>query len=206
MSPTADDISFFGAESYRTRFPDYVEQLTIKCVARGCYSSCTYGYMCAKHAAEKGCCISTSSLPNAGRGLFACKKYRYGEVIDVFFGIEYKNQDFENWNKSERHLILESGNMPSWMYALRTSGVYIPKLTTSSFAMYANDPRSYSRTNAIYRTDRKQQFPQLVASKIIHPGQEIFVRYDSQFWKMYEQLHTAQLMQELDNDILDLTI
>ena len=214
----AADNTFFGAATQIITRPnllpdrqvaDYVEKLTVKCIVPKCFFSCTYGYMCGVHSAEKGLCISKSSLPDAGRGLFACKKYTYGEVIDVFFGIEYTNQTFDLWNKLERQVGLESSNMPSWMYALRTekkdTGVYVPKVSTSSFAMYANDPQQYSRVNAQYRTE-KQQFPQLLATKIIHPGQEIFVRYNRDFWKLYDMIHVSKLALELSNDVLDLSI
>jgi hypothetical protein len=149
-----------------------------------CPNTTKRGYYCVQHARSLlGLEVLDSTIPNAGKGLFATRPFRKGEIIEEYKGpIETKE---------------EYDEAPS-LYGLEISRgrVINPINSTDCFARYANDARSQRRNNSQFYSERKYgrelAVPRfydgsggvafLVATKAIAAGEEIFAKYGGDYW------------------------
>lgn len=119
--------------------------------------------------------VKTSTIPNAGRGLFAKQTFKYGDHIVDYTG--------EVLTKEQLDARYGEGLAP---YALELKkGLYVDAAneSLSSLGRFANDVRgTKKKTNARFSYSSKKQTARLVATRIIHPGDEIFVSYGAGYW------------------------
>jgi len=125
--------------------------------------------------------VKTSQIPKSGNGLFSMQTFRRGDVICEYEG------EIITWSECEKR-----SNEGHEGYA-----VFITKnrcidafFTPWAKGRYANDARGIGRVsgltnNAHYeiqtRKGEKRVF--IVATRTIHPGQEIFVHYGDDYWR-----------------------
>jgi len=123
---------------------------------------------------EKHLFLKTSTLPEAGKGLFTKKAIPKGTRI-----VEYKG-DIKTWNEvkhsdwDNRYIVYVSKNH-----------VIDGSKKLKSFARYANDASGLRKlkgvvNNAFFINDENRIF--IEAAKPIEAGQEIFVSYGKDYW------------------------
>lgn len=125
--------------------------------------------------------IKPSTIPGAGLGLFAIKRYEPAEDI-----VEYTGEIIGPAEVLTRYAL---GTRHS-AYIMQVSGKrYIDAHDPdrSSMARYANDGRRESRNNAeaIVMLGRRVM---LVAKWLIEPGDEILFSYGTQYWALHDRL------------------
>ncbi len=153
----------------RQRIPDQCRQLT------------RFGAYCWTHLGrEEQLRLKTSTIPGAGRGLFALRHIRPGEMIGWYTG-DYMRGDFSNTDD------------PS------TGGTYYLQLnnqlcidaarTDTHVSRFINDPRgSGKRANCIFAVDGRTSLVRVRATRHIQPGQELLLSYGQPYWNAQNSL------------------
>lgn len=123
--------------------------------------------------------VKTSTLPNAGRGLFTKKFIPKGSLVT-----EYRGK-ITTWKDADH----DDGRNPYIFYVTRNH-VINAKEEENAFAKYANDARGYKKVpglnnNGIYIIKGKRVF--LQALKDINPKEEIFVAYGKEYWDVMKK-------------------
>jgi len=123
---------------------------------------------------EKKVIVKRSSLPNAGKGLFAKEFIPKGTRI-----VEYKGE-ITTWKEVEHN---DGGN--GYIYYVKRNHVIDASRTTDALARYANDARGLARVkglanNAEYTEDGLKVF--IESTKDIPAGAEILVDYGKEYW------------------------
>lgn len=136
------------------------------------------GFLCAQHARlELGVKVGLSSIAGAGEGLFAAgRDFHKGDVICEHLGTHMTKAAFQS--------------NPSMFGVQLYRGVLDARRTSDGFARYANAANTARQANAQLLTERKligrrglgsRVF--LQATKPIHDGEEILVKYGSGYWR-----------------------
>lgn len=123
---------------------------------------------------EKQVAVKRSTLPNAGKGLFARVFIPSGTRI-----VEYKGK-VTTWKEVDDN----DGNN-GYIYYVKRHHVINAAGYPSALARYANDARGLQRVkgisnNAEYVEDGLRVY--IEANKDILPGQEILVEYGKEYW------------------------
>lgn len=120
--------------------------------------------------------VKTSTLPNAGKGLFTDKAIKKGAKI-----IEYKGEIID-WKEYERRVLEDQDGYLFYINKKRCIDAFN---TPQHKARYANDAAGLSRVkgkknNSVYEIFDDKCF--IVAEKNIEAGEEIFVSYSKDYW------------------------
>ncbi|MBY0432792.1 MAG: SET domain-containing protein-lysine N-methyltransferase [Cyclobacteriaceae bacterium] len=134
---------------------------------------------------EKYLLIKKSTLPGAGLGLFAKKRFRKGDRI-----VEYKGRRLP-WREAKK----EDGHNGYLLRLNRTTAIDAQPYK-KAMGRYANDAAGLSRiagkrNNAEYLTYGDQCF--IEATRTIRKGDEIFVSYGRDFWTLQRKLRRQKL-------------
>jgi SET domain-containing protein len=140
--------------------------------------------------------VKKSGLPKAGKGLFALQTFRRGEIICEYEG------ELVPWSECERRSELGHEGYVFFFSKNRCVDAYY---TPWAVGRYANDARGISRidglrNNAQYvekmKKGEKRVF--IVASRTIHPGEEILVHYGDDYWRYLSK--TRELFLEMERE------
>ena len=120
--------------------------------------------------------VKRSTLPKAGKGLFTKKFIPKGANI-----IEYKGK-ITSWKNADHD---DGKNM--YIFYVNKDRVIDAKNNKRVLARYANDARGTNklkglRNNAEYSNESDRIF--IKAIKDIAPGEEIFVSYGADYWRV----------------------
>ncbi len=131
---------------------------------------------------EKYLIVKKSKLPNAGKGLFTKQDIPKGVRI-----VEYKGK-LRRW-KEVKHLDGYNGYL---MYITRNA-VIDARPVVKTFGRYANDANGFVkvkglRNNAEYVSEGNKCY--IEALRTIKKGEEIFVSYGKDFWKLQKKIRT----------------
>ncbi len=137
---------------------------------------------------EKYLMVKKSTLPNAGKGLFTKKEIAKGTRI-----VEYKGR-LREW-KEVKHLDGYNGYL---MYITRHA-VIDAKPAVNTFGRYANDANGFVRVkglknNAEYVSEGNRCY--IEALRTIKKGEEIFVSYGRDFWKLQRKILAQQQVRQ----------
>jgi uncharacterized protein len=119
--------------------------------------------------------VKKSSLPNAGKGLFANEYIPKGTRI-----AEYKGK-IATWKQVKQDSV---NNV--YLYYMNRNHVIDARNYKKSKARYANDARGLKRikgftNNAVYIESGGRVF--IESTRNIAPGEEIFVNYGKEYWE-----------------------
>lgn len=122
---------------------------------------------------EKQLFVKTSTIPNAGKGLFTKKFIAKGTRI-----VEYKGRR-TTWKD------VKDNHENVYIYTINNNNVIDAMKTLSAFARYANDAKGLTRikgltNNCIYINENLRAF--IEATKDIPAGGEILVDYTKEYW------------------------
>lgn len=123
---------------------------------------------------EKKVEVKTSTLPNAGKGLFAKEFIPRGTRI-----VEYKGE-ITTWKEVDSN----DGNN-GYIYFVKKDHVIDASRSPKALARYANDARGITRVkgvtnNSEYVEDGVKVY--IEAKKDIPAGEEILVEYGKEYW------------------------
>jgi hypothetical protein len=125
-----------------------------------------------------GVFITTSSIPNAGKGLWAKRHFSKGETILPFYGGEQltKKQVDERYG---------AGNTTLAPYVIKlTDNSYRDAAVVRSPASFINDVyNSDKKINAEFILNERENEVSVVATCDIRPFTEIFASYGLEYWK-----------------------
>jgi len=122
---------------------------------------------------EKHLFVKTSTIPNAGKGLFTKVDIAKGTRI-----VEYKGRRTIWKDVKDDH-----DNV--YLYTINNNHVIDAQKTLTALARYANDARGLTRVkginnNCVYVNENYRAF--IEATKDIPAGSEIFVDYTKDYW------------------------
>ncbi|MFT4092187.1 MAG: SET domain-containing protein [Niabella sp.] len=122
--------------------------------------------------------IKTSTLPNAGKGLFVTVAVPKGSLIVEYLGRKTNWADVEN----------DADN--GYIYHIDDNNVIDASKNLKSFGRYANDAAGLSKlrgvkNNAVYHEEGTRVF--IKATRDIAAGSEIFVAYGKDYWKQLKE-------------------
>lgn len=138
--------------------------------------------------------VKKSQLPKAGKGLFADKEYRRGDIVCEYAG------EVVTWAECEKRAEKGYGGYVFFISKHHCVDAYFTKWALGRFA---NDARGVGRVsglrnNAQYQVKRRngERKVYIVASMTIHPGDEIFVHYGDDYWRYLEGTRDIYLARE----------
>jgi len=120
--------------------------------------------------------VKSSSLPNAGKGLFTNKAIKKSEKI-----IEYKGEIID-WKEYEKRVAEDKDGYLFYINKKRCIDAFS---TPQHKARYANDAAGLSRVKGLRNNSSYEIFGDqcfIVAERDIKPGEEIFVNYTKEYW------------------------
>lgn len=125
---------------------------------------------------EKKVVVKVSTLPNAGKGLFAKEFIPKGSRI-----VEYKGK-ITTWKEVD-----DNDGMNGYIYYVKRHHVIDASRHTGALARYANDARGLQRVkgitnNAEYTEDGLKVY--IESKKDIPAGAEILVEYGKEYWNV----------------------
>lgn len=125
---------------------------------------------------EKKIIVKISTLPNAGKGLFAKEFIPKGSRI-----VEYKGK-ITTWKEVD-----DNDGMNGYIYYVKRHHVIDASRHTGALARYANDARGLQRVkgitnNAEYTEDGLKVY--IESKKDIPAGAEILVEYGKEYWNV----------------------
>ena len=163
-----------------------IECAAITTAGTECAQFTDKGHLCAQHAQLLlGVRVKPSLIPGAGGGLFAAgRDFHKGDVICEYLGVQMASLTFQA-NPSA--------------YAVRLyRGVLDARRTCDGFGRYANAANSARQANAQLISERKLIGRRgsgrrifLQATKAIHDGEEVLVKYGSGYWHGNGSVGTA---------------
>ena len=122
--------------------------------------------------------VTTSQLPNSGKGLFTAIAIYKDEIISEFKGEVLSNEEAE--------IRMKNGTDDYFMNLL--NGSILDCQNTDCFAKYANDANGFSKSafknNAKITLDENQNVC-LIAIRKLKSGEEIFCDYGKKYWKKH---------------------
>lgn len=122
--------------------------------------------------------VKTSTMPNAGKGLFAKSDFVRGAIVAEYEGRVCKWKDVED--------DVDNG----YIYHINDSTVIDAAESMHTFGRYANDAAGFQKiegvkNNAKYVEEGKRVF--IMATKKIYAGNEVFVSYGRLYWKQVRE-------------------
>ncbi|ANH82971.1 SET domain-containing protein-lysine N-methyltransferase [Niabella ginsenosidivorans] len=122
--------------------------------------------------------VKTSTLPNAGKGLFTKVNIAKNEIITEYIG------NLVTWKEVEQDV--DNG----YIFHINDDAVIDASKNKNSFGRYANDAAGLQRVkgitnNAEYMEEGTRVF--IKAKRAIPAGSEIFVAYGPQYWKQVRE-------------------
>ncbi len=122
---------------------------------------------------EKYLIAKTSTIPNAGKGLFTKIFIEKGTRI-----VEYKGR-ITTWKE------VENDDHNVYIYTVNRNHVIDANKTLKALARYANDAKGLTKikgvnNNCVYVNDGLRAF--IESTKDIEAGSEIFVSYTKEYW------------------------
>ncbi|KAL4162934.1 hypothetical protein PRNP1_003466 [Phytophthora ramorum] len=134
-----------------------------------------YGYALPLH---DGVEVRDSTIPGAGKGLFATRKHPQGSIVCEYTGVVLPNR--EAWKLPDKSFLMKLGD-----------GKYIDALNCPEvLARYINDCRGHRGGFNVHFDKRPQEDKALVvAMRDIRLGEEIFVDYGRRYWLAYNMVH-----------------
>lgn len=122
--------------------------------------------------------VKTSTLPNAGKGLFTKVAIAKNEIITEYIG------NLVTWKDVEQDV--DNG----YIFHINDEAVIDASKNKNSFGRYANDAAGLQRikgiiNNAEYLEEGTRVF--IKAKKAIPAGGEVFVAYGPQYWKQVKE-------------------
>lgn len=122
--------------------------------------------------------VKKSRIPGAGKGLFTTKSYKKDQRI-----IEYRGEIIE-WKEYSKRV---KENKDGYLFFVRRNHCIDAFSTPQYKARYANDARGFVRVkglnnNCVYETEGDRCY--IVATRNINAGEEIFVDYTRDYWKV----------------------
>jgi len=150
------------------RCPYYMKQK-----GRQCKKRVVYGYYCYVHNKyRKGLRIKQSSIPDAGRGLYAEKDYKQGQIVAQYQGQKMTKREVDKKYKEQGDFTVCHGNKP---HNICVDAV----VTSSSNGRYANVGNATNNTKLKYKAKNKTF--RLVATEPISTSREIFADYGDEY-------------------------
>jgi hypothetical protein len=165
---------------------DYRRRAASTSAAEGdCEELTEIGDLCVQHAIElSGLTVKTSTLENAGLGLFTTRPRRKGDYICPYLGQIVSSANFEL-------------APDDYSVEIDRESVLSARYSSDGFARYANDGRSKAVNNCLLLTEAtfarvhaKSRFRRrergavcLVAKRNIEAGAELLVSYGKQYWE-----------------------
>lgn len=138
---------------------------------------------CWQHTrSQDGVAVKDSTIPGAGKGLFATKDYRKNETIMQYKGpIKWLDKDEEE-KTSNRYLLL-ANNMKAKRNGKRAF-VDGQDPSNSTVVRYANTKTTKRDNNTYFahnNNPRYGPFPRVRTTKNVHKGREIFTDYGKSY-------------------------
>ena len=109
--------------------------------------------------------IGTSSIPEAGQGVFALRKFKKNSVVGCYVGKSYYPE--------QKNMLQKDG-----MYSLEVcaGAAIIDASTCGNFTAYINDQSRCSNC-------KFNENGEIKATRDIQVGEELFMSYGPQYWK-----------------------
>ena len=120
--------------------------------------------------------VDTSTLENAGKGLFTKKFIHRGSIIGYFNG---------ELIDEEQAAARDIGDRGHYFIEL-SSGKILDTFFSKSLARWANDSRNQKKNNAVIHSTKSGIRAYISSTKDILPNSEIFVDYGLQYWEALE--------------------
>lgn len=122
--------------------------------------------------------VKTSTIPNAGKGLFVMTDVNKGDIITEYIGRR------TNWASVEDDV--DNG----YIYHIDDDNVIDASNDKKSFGRYTNDASGLTkvsgiRNNSSYYEENNRVF--IKASKPIAAGNEVLVSYGAAYWKQVRE-------------------
>lgn len=127
--------------------------------------------------------IKESGIPGAGKGLFVKELFKRGDRI-----IEYTGEII-TWAECKKRNQLLDGVGAYYFYVSERKCVDAQN-RLDSLARYANDAAGFVRIPGIRNNSKFEVIkgkPYIVASRNIHPGDEVFVAYGKEYWQAMKE-------------------
>lgn len=144
---------------------------------------------------EKFLVIKTSTLPNAGNGLFTKTFIPAGTRI-----VEYKGK-ITTWKE------VEDDHDNAYLFTVTPDHVIDARKALKTFARYANDARGFTRikgvTNNCYYVQDEENRVFIEAKRDIPAGSELFVGYGTEYWKVMRENFRIEKQKEKDAEKKD---
>jgi hypothetical protein len=140
---------------------------------------------------EYGVEVRDSTIPFAGKGLFAIKTFKVGDNICPYTGEVLTKEDLDRIYGPRLAV-----------YALSVTKDYFIDAVDpnkSSLARYANDYRGsddVNSPNARLTGNANSKTARIEAAKTIHPGEEIFLNYGDEYWTSSDGMKIIKKMRE----------
>ncbi len=126
---------------------------------------------------EKKLAVKKSTLPGAGKGLFALEDIKKGELI-----IEYRGEIIE-WKEYQERVEKDEDGYLFFVNKKKCVDAYN---TPEHVARYANDASGLSKVKGLNNNSKYaivKTVPYIKAEKNIKAGSEIFVDYTKEYWE-----------------------
>lgn len=121
--------------------------------------------------------VDESCIPGAGRGLFAAKEIRRGDIVAEYWG---------DLITEEQASELYSSGRGAYMYRTHDGRVMDADRIEECISKYANDARGMTFQQGLVNNARFEERGKrvlLIASRTIKPGQEILINYGKDYWR-----------------------
>ncbi len=128
--------------------------------------------------------VKKSTLPGAGKGLYALENIAKGEIV-----VEYTGEEID-WQEYKARV---EKNQDGYLFFINWKKCIDAFHTPDALARYANDANGFSkvkgcRNNAVYKVMKGRAY--IVATRKVMAGAEIFVDYSRDYWKAMEHNRT----------------
>ena len=187
--PTGSQFVLCQALDYRRRAASTSDRVASSVVEEDCEELTEIGDLCHQHAIDLlGLTVKTSSLENAGLGLFTTRARRKGDYICPYLGRIVSSTDFEM-------------APDEYSVEIDRERVLTARYSSDGFGRYANDRRSNAVNNCLLLTEAtytrvhappgmrrrgrasSEAVICLVAKRNIEAGAELFVSYGREYWE-----------------------
>lgn len=135
----------------------------------------------------EGVSVKTSTIPNAGLGLFADRDFAKNEIITEYCGERIDRQEAERRRelKQQSHIISVIA-MHEYI-----DGKHVRLTEKIGVASFVNDSRDPATTNAVrvvkFNPDTASHHVVYKANRHIRAGEEIFRDYERGYWLLAEE-------------------
>ena len=134
---------------------------------------------CHAHRKDIGLKVKKSTIPNAGKGLFATKKFKKKKTIGSYAG-----ENISVAENNRRYGGGERDNAPYALSARNAPGRILDSACSRSLLSLANSKRQRKRNNAKFSSHMKGDGTiNVISTKRIKEGDEIFIDYGKGYWK-----------------------